>query len=49
MGISEGFSAQKVSAKVRGCPTLAYKYVVWAGKSARESMDATLFETAGEA
>jgi hypothetical protein len=27
----------------------AFQYVVWAGKSARESMDATLFETAGEA
>ena len=27
----------------------AFQYVVWAGKSAREAMDATLFETAGEA
>jgi hypothetical protein len=27
----------------------AFQYVVWAGKSARESMDAALFETAGEA
>ena len=27
----------------------AFQYVVWAGKSARESMDATLFETACEA
>ena len=27
----------------------ALQYVVWAGKSAREAMDAALFETAGEA
>ena len=27
----------------------AFQYVVWAGKSAREAMDATLFETAGQA
>jgi len=27
----------------------AFQFVIWAGKSAREAMDATLFETAGEA
>ena len=27
----------------------AFQFVVWAGKSARESLDATMFETAGEA
>ena len=27
----------------------AFQFVVWAGKSAREAMDATLFETVGEA
>ncbi|MFK8250576.1 type III secretion system chaperone family protein [Ancylobacter terrae] len=27
----------------------AFQFVVWAGKSARESMDAALFETVGEA
>jgi hypothetical protein len=27
----------------------AYQFVVWAGKSAREALDATMFETAGEA
>jgi hypothetical protein len=27
----------------------AFQFVVWAGKSAREALDATLFETSGEA
>ncbi len=27
----------------------AYQFVVWAGKSAREALDATMFETSGEA
>ena len=27
----------------------AFQFVVWAGKSARESLDAAMFETAGEA
>jgi hypothetical protein len=27
----------------------AFHYVVWAGKSAREAMDAAMFETSGEA
>ncbi|MCC6946766.1 MAG: YbjN domain-containing protein [Bradyrhizobiaceae bacterium] len=27
----------------------AFQFVVWAGKNAKEAMDATLFETAGEA
>jgi hypothetical protein len=27
----------------------AFQYVIWAGKTAKEAMDATLFETAGEA
>ena len=27
----------------------AFQFVVWAGKSAREALDATMFETAGEA
>lgn len=27
----------------------AFQYVIWAGKNAKEAMDATLFETAGEA
>jgi len=27
----------------------AYQFVVWAGKSAREALDAAMFETAGEA
>jgi hypothetical protein len=27
----------------------AFQFVIWAGKSAREAMNATLFETAGEA
>ena len=27
----------------------AFQFVVWAGKSAREALDATLFETTGEA
>ena len=27
----------------------ALQFVVWAGKSAREAMDAAMFETAGEA
>ena len=27
----------------------SFQYVVWAGKTAKEAMDATLFETAGEA
>jgi hypothetical protein len=27
----------------------AFQFVIWAGKSAREAIDATLFETAGEA
>lgn len=27
----------------------AFQYVIWAGKSAKEAMDATLFETRGEA
>jgi len=27
----------------------AFQFVVWAGKSARESLDAVMFETAGEA
>ncbi|HXL68389.1 MAG TPA: YbjN domain-containing protein [Xanthobacteraceae bacterium] len=27
----------------------AFQFVIWAGKTAREAMDATLFETAGEA
>jgi hypothetical protein len=27
----------------------AFQFVVWAGKSAREAMDAAVFETLGEA
>ena len=27
----------------------AFQFVVWAGKSAREALDAAMFETAGEA
>jgi hypothetical protein len=27
----------------------AFQFVVWAGKSAREAVDAAMFETAGEA
>jgi hypothetical protein len=27
----------------------AYQFVVWAGNSAREALDAAVFETAGEA
>ena len=27
----------------------AYQFVVWAGKTAREALDAAMFETAGEA
>jgi hypothetical protein len=27
----------------------AFQYVLWAGKSAREALDAAMFETAGEA
>jgi hypothetical protein len=27
----------------------AFQYVVWAGKTAREALDASLFETSGEA
>ena len=27
----------------------AFQFVVWAGKSARESLDAAMFETSGEA
>jgi hypothetical protein len=27
----------------------AFQFVVWAGKSARESLDAAMFQTAGEA
>jgi hypothetical protein len=36
-----------VSAAERYYP--AFQFVIWAGKSAREAMDAALFETAGEA
>jgi hypothetical protein len=27
----------------------AFQFVVWAGKTAREALDATMFETSGEA
>lgn len=27
----------------------AFQFVIWAGKSAREAMDAVMFETCGEA
>jgi hypothetical protein len=27
----------------------AFQFVIWAGKSARESMDSAMFETSGEA
>lgn len=43
----EALLENAVSAAERYYP--AFQFVVWAGKSAREAMDATLFETAGEA
>jgi hypothetical protein len=36
-----------VEASERYFPAL--QYVVWAGKSAREALDAAMFETSGEA
>ena len=43
----EALLENAVSAAERYYP--AFQFVIWAGKSAREAMDATLFETAGEA
>jgi hypothetical protein len=40
-----------LGAAVQACERYfqAFQFVVWAGKSAREALDATLFETTGEA
>jgi hypothetical protein len=43
----EALLATAVQACERYYP--AFQYVTWAGKSAREALDATLFETSGEA
>ncbi len=43
----EALLENAVSAAERYYP--AFQFVIWAGKTAREAMDATLFETAGEA
>ncbi|MGE0603755.1 MAG: YbjN domain-containing protein, partial [Xanthobacteraceae bacterium] len=43
----EALLENAVSAAERYYP--AFQFVIWAGKNAREAMDATLFETAGEA
>ncbi len=51
MDVSSRQCEALVDAALEACERYyqAFQFVVWAGKSAREAMDAALFETAGEA
>jgi hypothetical protein len=51
VGASDGQCEALLATAVDACERYyqAFQFVAWAGKNARESLDATLFETAGEA